>query len=268
MGARWYDPTAAQFRTRDTVFGELATPVSLNRYTYGFANPLLYWDPDGRYVQLGPLIDGQFASAKAVSEQKAVTQKGKEIRRVREARRIYDEASSRARKASDELNEAARISKLRARYEQELASHDRTAAADPLRETEPDDRSFFESAIRGIGSFVGGAGDVLSDVGDTIADVGATVLDVGARCAVDFINNCSTNVALFISPLVIGGLTLQAAWAWGASCASLVGCVAGTLIFGTATGAGIYGTYRQAQEVWFGPNRDEIYQELAPALGF
>jgi RHS repeat-associated protein len=59
MGARWYDPTGAQFRTRDTVFGELATPVSLNRYTYGFANPLLYWDPDGRFSANSLLIDGE-----------------------------------------------------------------------------------------------------------------------------------------------------------------------------------------------------------------
>lgn len=51
MGARWYDPTGAQFRSRDTIFGELSTPVSLNRNTYGFANPLVFWDPDGRFAQ-------------------------------------------------------------------------------------------------------------------------------------------------------------------------------------------------------------------------
>ncbi|MEM9202824.1 MAG: RHS repeat-associated core domain-containing protein [Actinomycetota bacterium] len=48
MGARWYDPTNAQFRSRDTVFGELTTPISLNRYTYAWANPINMWDPDGR----------------------------------------------------------------------------------------------------------------------------------------------------------------------------------------------------------------------------
>ncbi|MEM9202821.1 MAG: RHS repeat-associated core domain-containing protein, partial [Actinomycetota bacterium] len=48
MGARWYDPTNAQFRSRDTIFGELATPISLNRYTYAHANPINMWDPDGR----------------------------------------------------------------------------------------------------------------------------------------------------------------------------------------------------------------------------
>jgi RHS repeat-associated protein len=48
MGARWYDAATATFLSRDSVFGELSTPVSLNRYTYAGANPLRYWDPDGR----------------------------------------------------------------------------------------------------------------------------------------------------------------------------------------------------------------------------
>ena len=51
MGARWYDGGRAAFLSRDTVFGELGTPISLNRYTYGFANPLAFWDPDGRISQ-------------------------------------------------------------------------------------------------------------------------------------------------------------------------------------------------------------------------
>lgn len=50
MGARWYAPSTATFRSRDTVFGELQTPISLNRYTYAIANPIAYWDPDGRCV--------------------------------------------------------------------------------------------------------------------------------------------------------------------------------------------------------------------------
>ena len=36
---------------RDTVLGELRTPISLNRYTYGANNPLAFWDPDGRISQ-------------------------------------------------------------------------------------------------------------------------------------------------------------------------------------------------------------------------
>jgi RHS repeat-associated protein len=48
MGARWYNPSTAVFLSRDSVRGELSTPISLNRYTYGWANPLTYWDPDGK----------------------------------------------------------------------------------------------------------------------------------------------------------------------------------------------------------------------------
>lgn len=51
MGARWYSPTDAGFRSRDTVFGELTTPISLNRYTYSHNNPLLYWDPNGQSIE-------------------------------------------------------------------------------------------------------------------------------------------------------------------------------------------------------------------------
>ena len=48
MGSRWYDGGWAAFLSRDTVFGELRTPVSLNRFTYAFANPISFFDPDGR----------------------------------------------------------------------------------------------------------------------------------------------------------------------------------------------------------------------------
>ena len=48
MGARWYRPGTGSFTSRDTVFGHLSTPVSLNRYTYANGNPLGMWDPDGR----------------------------------------------------------------------------------------------------------------------------------------------------------------------------------------------------------------------------
>jgi len=59
MGARWYSGADAAFRSRDTVLGELSTPISLNRYTYAFANPMSYWDPDGRWAAL---LDGAGAA--------------------------------------------------------------------------------------------------------------------------------------------------------------------------------------------------------------
>jgi RHS repeat-associated protein len=51
MGARWYNPSTATFRSRDTYMGTLQTPFSLNRYTYGLNNPLRYNDPTGHSSQ-------------------------------------------------------------------------------------------------------------------------------------------------------------------------------------------------------------------------
>ncbi|MDO8390244.1 MAG: RHS repeat-associated core domain-containing protein [Actinomycetota bacterium] len=48
MGARWYDPATGGFSSRDTVFGTIDNPISLNRYTYAQNDPLGMWDPDGR----------------------------------------------------------------------------------------------------------------------------------------------------------------------------------------------------------------------------
>jgi RHS repeat-associated protein len=59
MGARWYNPSTATFRTRDTYMGKLQTPFSLNRYTYATNNPMRYWDPTGHYSdsEIGAGID-------------------------------------------------------------------------------------------------------------------------------------------------------------------------------------------------------------------
>jgi RHS repeat-associated protein len=51
MGARWYRPGTGTFLHRDTVFGQLQTPISLNRYTYANGSPLNMWDPDGREAE-------------------------------------------------------------------------------------------------------------------------------------------------------------------------------------------------------------------------
>ncbi|MEO5841553.1 MAG: RHS repeat-associated core domain-containing protein, partial [Acidimicrobiales bacterium] len=52
MGARWYAPSTATFRSRDTIRGELSTPISLNRYTYAAGNPISFMDPDGHYYDV------------------------------------------------------------------------------------------------------------------------------------------------------------------------------------------------------------------------
>lgn len=49
MGARSYDATTGRFTQVDTVIGALTSPVTLNRYTYGNADPLNHFDPDGHW---------------------------------------------------------------------------------------------------------------------------------------------------------------------------------------------------------------------------
>jgi RHS repeat-associated protein len=48
FGARYYDPVTGRFTTRDSTFGDLSDPQSLNRYTYCRNNPHKYTDPDGK----------------------------------------------------------------------------------------------------------------------------------------------------------------------------------------------------------------------------
>jgi len=47
MRARYYDPQAARFLSRDPLPPRLGNPKSTNRYAYAAQNPLLYLDPNG-----------------------------------------------------------------------------------------------------------------------------------------------------------------------------------------------------------------------------
>ena len=47
MGTRWYDPGLGQFTSRDSVFGNLKDPTSLNQFAYGNDSPVTYIDPTG-----------------------------------------------------------------------------------------------------------------------------------------------------------------------------------------------------------------------------
>ncbi|MEW6735309.1 MAG: RHS repeat-associated core domain-containing protein [Acidobacteriota bacterium] len=50
QGTRYLDPTLGQFTQRDSLFGNIVEPRSLNRYAYGFNNPLRFTDPTGLEV--------------------------------------------------------------------------------------------------------------------------------------------------------------------------------------------------------------------------
>jgi len=65
FGARYYDPVTGRFITRDSVFGDLSDPQSLNRYSYCRNNPHKYTDPDGECpivigAVTGAIISGGF----------------------------------------------------------------------------------------------------------------------------------------------------------------------------------------------------------------
>ncbi|WP_426984539.1 RHS repeat domain-containing protein [Brevibacillus borstelensis] len=47
LRARYYDPTVGRFISEDTDKGQVDNPLSLNRYTYTWNNPLRYLDPTG-----------------------------------------------------------------------------------------------------------------------------------------------------------------------------------------------------------------------------
>lgn len=58
MGFRQYDPSNGRFTSQDDVIGGLASPVTLNRYTYANADPLNFFDPDGHFgIDLGAAGD-------------------------------------------------------------------------------------------------------------------------------------------------------------------------------------------------------------------
>ncbi|MFD1177720.1 toxin C-terminal domain-containing protein [Paenibacillus puldeungensis] len=49
LRARWYDPNAGRFVSKDSYEGSIDNPLSLNRYSYVENNPLMYTDPSGNF---------------------------------------------------------------------------------------------------------------------------------------------------------------------------------------------------------------------------
>jgi RHS repeat-associated protein len=47
MGTRWYAAGLGRFTSRDVLFGEPTSPMTLNQHVYGGLNPITMWDPTG-----------------------------------------------------------------------------------------------------------------------------------------------------------------------------------------------------------------------------
>jgi len=58
LRARYYDPETGRFISRDPFTGFDTTTQSLNRYTYGYINPVRYTDPSGKVVWWVPGVAG------------------------------------------------------------------------------------------------------------------------------------------------------------------------------------------------------------------
>ena len=54
-GARYYDPTYAQFTQPDIIIQDVYNPQTLNRYSYVLNNPMKYTDPTGNFWQFAAL---------------------------------------------------------------------------------------------------------------------------------------------------------------------------------------------------------------------
>jgi RHS repeat-associated protein len=52
LRARFYMPNDGRFLTRDTWMGDTNRPLSLNRWMYGYGNPVKYTDPSGHFPTL------------------------------------------------------------------------------------------------------------------------------------------------------------------------------------------------------------------------
>ena len=56
LRARSYDPSTGRFISQDTWEGDYQNPISLNKWVYGYSNPLKYSDPSGKNPIVGCMV--------------------------------------------------------------------------------------------------------------------------------------------------------------------------------------------------------------------
>lgn len=56
LRARYYDPVTGRFNRLDPVRGKVDDPLSLNKYTYAYSDPVQNLDPTGQFTLIGLMI--------------------------------------------------------------------------------------------------------------------------------------------------------------------------------------------------------------------
>ena len=106
------------------------------------------------------------------------------------------------------------------------------------------------SEIGGLPGFLIAAGKVVLKAGE-----------LAVRCLLDSLT-CIDNIKIAISPVISAALTVSTVFGLVLACTEPAGCVAAVPLLVPTLVGGTYATYRLAEEVWWGPNREEIYHEL------
>lgn len=74
LRARYYNTDSGRFNVADTYLGDISNPLTLNRYSYGINNPIIYIDPSGHFI-LTALLVGAAVGAAVGGISSAVKQK-------------------------------------------------------------------------------------------------------------------------------------------------------------------------------------------------
>ncbi|MDR0501381.1 MAG: hypothetical protein LBG97_09125, partial [Coriobacteriales bacterium] len=64
---RYLDVSSSRFITQDSYLGTTDNPLSLNRYLYAYANPLMHQDPTGKWGIFGAIAQAVSTAASWVN---------------------------------------------------------------------------------------------------------------------------------------------------------------------------------------------------------
>jgi RHS repeat-associated protein len=103
LRSRYYDPFLGRFLTRDALSGTASRPMSLNRYSYAWNNPVSATDPNGTCVEDACLLESAALVAACAAECPALVEEAEEG--AAEIVPIAGEALATAEQASPELRD-------------------------------------------------------------------------------------------------------------------------------------------------------------------